>query len=90
LFKSDFSGTVNIGSEEMISINDFVHLVAKISAKKVVVKNIDGPTGVRGRCSDNRMIEEKIGWQPKVTLAQGLRTTYSWIAEQVERAQLSR
>ena len=83
LVKSDFSGPVNIGSEEMISINEFTKLVAEISGKKVVIKNIEGPTGVRGRSSDNRLVEEKLGWQPNNDLRSGVEKTYSWINSQV-------
>jgi len=82
LVKSDFTGPVNIGSEEMIAINDFTKLVAEISGKGVSIKNIDGPTGVRGRSSDNRLIAEKVGWQPKFDLRRGMTETYRWVAAQ--------
>lgn len=68
MMQGEFQGPVNIGSEEMISINDFTHLIAEVSGKKVQIKNIEGPTGVRGRSSDNRMVSEKVGWLPKLTL----------------------
>lgn len=83
MMKGEFVGPVNIGSEEMISINDFAHLVAQISNKAVNIKNIDGPTGVRGRCSDNRIIEQQLGWKPQFDLRAGISLTYNWIAEQV-------
>lgn len=86
LVKSDFSGPINIGSEEMISINDFTKLVANISGKQVNIRNIEGPTGVRGRCSDNRLIEEKLGWKPNYDLRSGVEKTYQWIAGQVAMA----
>lgn len=84
LMKSSFVGPVNIGSEEMISINEFTHLVARISGKKIAVKNISGPTGVRGRCSDNRIIEAELGWKPKFDLERGIKETFQWISKQVE------
>jgi nucleoside-diphosphate-sugar epimerase len=83
--ESDFSGPVNIGSEEMITINDLAKLVMDIAGKKLNIKNIDGPTGVRGRNSDNDLIREKLGWEPKLDLRQGLERTYPWIAEQVAK-----
>ncbi len=82
LVSSDFTGPVNIGSEEMISINDFVGLVCKVSGKNVEIKNIEGPTGVRGRSSDNDLIREKLGWKPQNSLEQGVVKTYGWILEQ--------
>ncbi len=86
LMESDFSGPVNIGSEEMISINDFAKLAIEISGKKLVIKNIEGPTGVRGRNSDNKLIKEKLGWTPSAPLKLGMERTYSWINEQVLNA----
>jgi GDP-D-mannose 3', 5'-epimerase len=82
LMESDFSGPVNIGSEEMISINDFAKLIAEISGKNITIKNIKGPEGVRGRNSDNDLIQEKLGWAPSHTLKEGITKTYHWIAEQ--------
>jgi nucleoside-diphosphate-sugar epimerase len=79
LVDSDFTGPVNIGSEEMVSINELAAIIFKISGKKLTVKNIPGPEGVRGRNSDNALIEEKLGWKPKYDLAMGLRKTYDWI-----------
>lgn len=84
LMESDFAGPVNIGSEEMIAINDFVQLVGEVSGKTVSIKNIEGPTGVRGRSSDNRLIAEKLGWKPNYSLRQGITKTYNWIAEQAQ------
>jgi len=84
LMESDFSGPVNIGSEEMISINDFAKMAIDISGKKLSIKNIDGPTGVRGRNSDNTLIKEKLGWAPSMTLREGMEKTFSWINEQVK------
>lgn len=86
LMDSDFTGPVNIGSEEMISINNLAHLVMDIAGKKLTIKNIAGPVGVRGRNSDNKLIREKLGWEPQWTLRKGLERTYPWILKQVQLA----
>ena len=85
LLRSGFEGPVNIGSEEMVTINQLVQLVADISGKTIEINHIDGPTGVRGRNSDNRLIHEKLGWAPSMTLKAGLEKTYGWIERQVLR-----
>ncbi|MDP1815401.1 MAG: NAD-dependent epimerase/dehydratase family protein [Leadbetterella sp.] len=85
LMESDFSGPVNIGSEEMISINDFAKLIAEISGKKIIINNIPGPEGVRGRNSDNALLQNKLGWSPSKSLREGITKTYHWIAEQAKR-----
>lgn len=85
LLRSGFEGPVNIGSEEMVTINQLVHMVADISGKTIEINHIDGPTGVRGRNSDNRLIAEKLGWAPSMTLKAGLEKTYGWIERQVLR-----
>lgn len=86
LMESDFSGPVNIGSEEMISINDFAQMAIDISGKDLSIHNIEGPQGVRGRNSDNTLIGEKLGWQPSQPLRKGMELTYAWISEQVEKS----
>ena len=83
LVESDFSGPVNIGSEEMISINDLAKMVIEISGKNISISNIPGPTGVRGRNSDNKLIGEKLGWQPSRPLKEGMERTYKWISAQL-------
>ena len=85
LMKSDFRGPVNIGSGEMIAINDLAKLIMRISVKNVRIKNIPGPTGVRGRNSDNKLIKEKLGWAPSCSLETGLKKTYPWIENQVHK-----
>ena len=85
LMKSDFTGPVNIGSEEMVSINHLAEMIMNIAGKKLSVKHISGPLGVRGRNSDNRLIEEKLGWKPSAPLIEGLKNTYRWIADMVEK-----
>jgi GDP-D-mannose 3', 5'-epimerase len=84
LMNSEFSGPVNIGSEEMISINDFAKMIVEISGKSVTIKNIKGPEGVRGRNSDNTMIQEKLGWKPSKSLKEGILATYHWINAQAK------
>ena len=74
-----FHGPVNIGADQMISINDTVDLVAQIAGKTIRKKHIDGPTGVRGRNSNNKLIEEKLNWRPSQNLKEGLKETYQWI-----------
>jgi nucleoside-diphosphate-sugar epimerase len=85
LMRSNFTGPVNIGSEEMVTINGLVDMVAVIAGKSVRKRHIVGPTGVRGRTSDNRLIREKLGWSPSNALADGLNPTYQWIRMQVLR-----
>jgi len=85
LTHSDFSGPVNIGSDEMISINNLAEMVIGISGKKVTIKNIPGPLGVRGRNSDNKLIKEKLNWAPSVPLKTGIGKTFTWINEQVKK-----
>lgn len=83
LTRSEFTGPVNIGSEEMVTINGLVDLVADIAGKRVHKNHIPGPTGVRGRNSDNRLIGERLGWKPSQPLRAGLEKTYQWIEQQV-------
>jgi nucleoside-diphosphate-sugar epimerase len=84
LVKSDFIGPVNIGSEEMITINNLAKMAIEISKKQLQIVNISGPLGVRGRNSDNKLIQEKLGWQPSQALSIGMEKTYHWINEQVK------
>jgi GDP-D-mannose 3',5'-epimerase len=83
LTRSNFSGPVNIGSEEMVTINGLVDVVCDIAGKKLEKIHIPGPLGVRGRNSDNRLIAQNLGWQPSQTLRRGLELTYSWVETQV-------
>ncbi len=83
LMDSNFSGPVNIGSEEMVTINELANKVISISRKNLDIKNIVGPEGVRGRNSDNTLIREKLGWDYKQSLLTGLEITYNWISKQV-------
>jgi nucleoside-diphosphate-sugar epimerase len=79
----DFHGPVNLGSEEMVSINQLAAMAMDIAGKKLTIKHIDGPLGVRGRNSDNKLIKEKLGWAPSQPLRTGMEKTYHWVAEQV-------
>ncbi len=84
LMRSHFDAPVNIGSDEMVSINDLARMVIDISGKSLRLKHIDGPLGVRGRTSDNRLISKALGWAPSADLRWGMAQTYAWISEQVE------
>ncbi len=79
----DFHGPVNIGSEEMVTINELAEMVMKVAKKKVGLKHIKGPLGVRGRNSDNKLIKKSLGWAPNYPLIKGLEKTYRWIDGQV-------
>jgi len=87
LVDSDFSGPVNIGSEEMVTINQLAEMVMDIAGKKLSIRHIAGPLGVRGRNSDNHLIEARLGWKPSRSLREGLEKTYSWIQERVRLSQ---
>jgi GDP-D-mannose 3', 5'-epimerase len=89
LVESQFNGPVNIGSEEMVSINQLAEIIMQIAGKRLKIKHIDGPLGVRGRNSDNRLIAAKLGWSPSRPLREGLEKTYRWIDEQVAVARAS-
>jgi len=84
LFKSDYHEPLNIGSEEQVSINQMISIIEEIASYKVR-KNyqLDKPLGVRGRSSDNRLVNKKLDWSPKLNLKQGLELTYSWIHDQI-------
>ena len=86
LMRSEVCGPLNIGSEEKVTINQMVDMVADIAGKKIHKRHIPGPLGVRGRTSDNRLIREKLDWAPRESLQAGLEKTYAWIAQQVEQS----
>jgi len=85
LMRSDFSGPVNIGSEEMVTINGLARMIMQAADKEVAVRNVPGPLGVRGRNSDNRLIRTRLSWAPSQPLIEGLKVTYRWIERQVLR-----
>jgi nucleoside-diphosphate-sugar epimerase len=82
---SDFSGPINIGSEEMVTVNKLAEMVMGIAGKKLSINHINGPLGVRGRNSDNTLIKTKLGWVPSAPLINGLKKQYQWIEEQVNK-----
>ncbi len=85
MMNSDFLGPVNIGSEEMVTINELVDIAAKVAKKTIYKNHIDGPLGVRGRNSNNDLVREKLGWDYSQTLEEGIRKTYEWIKWQTVR-----
>tara|TARA_R100001443_G_scaffold12706_1_gene22400 strand:- start:462 stop:1457 length:996 start_codon:yes stop_codon:yes gene_type:complete len=84
LMASDFKDPVNIGSEEMISINDLGKMIIDISGKECIIDNVEGPLGVMGRNSDNRLIQQKLGWAPSMPLRDGIKKTYEWINNELQ------
>lgn len=82
---SDFQGPVNIGSEEMVTINGLVDIAMAAAGKRLDTRHIEGLQGVRGRNSDNALIREKLGWNPSMRLSEGISKTYSWISDQLDR-----
>lgn len=89
LVRSDFTGPVNIGSEEMVTIDQLAEMIMDIAGKRLTIKHIPGPQGVRGRKSDNRLIFEKLCWKPTQPLRIGLEKTYKWIEDQVRKSFMS-
>jgi GDP-D-mannose 3', 5'-epimerase len=89
LMDSDFTGPVNIGSEEMVTINQLAAMVMDIAGKRLSLRHVPGPLGVRGRNSDNRLIGQRLGWQPSRPLREGMQRTYAWIRSQVESHKLA-
>ncbi|MCC6323474.1 NAD-dependent epimerase/dehydratase family protein [Candidatus Nomurabacteria bacterium] len=83
LMQSDFTGPVNIGSDEMVTINQLAQMTMGIANKKLSIKHIPGPLGVRGRNSDNKLIKEKLNWAPNTPLTDGIKKTYEWIEKQI-------
>ncbi|MGA2962384.1 MAG: NAD-dependent epimerase/dehydratase family protein [Candidatus Korobacteraceae bacterium] len=89
LMESNFGGPVNIGSEEMITINGLAEMAMAIAGKKLRIRHIPGPLGVRGRNSDNRLILQQLGWAPSARLEDGMRQTYGWIEQNVKERRAS-
>ena len=84
LMNSTWTGPVNIGSTEKISINNLAYLIMDIAGKKLKIKNVPGPMGVMGRNSDNKLIQERLGWAPSKPLRYGMEKLYAWIEKQVK------
>ncbi|MFA6077243.1 MAG: NAD-dependent epimerase/dehydratase family protein [Candidatus Paceibacterota bacterium] len=85
LMDSDFTGPVNIGSDEMVTINQLAEVAMSVANKKLSIKHISGPLGVRGRNSDNALIKQKLNWAPNAPLTEGIEKTYTWIEKQVAK-----
>lgn len=85
LMRSGCPDPINIGSEEMVTIYELAQMIIRVSGKDLSIRCIDGPQGVRGRKSDNRLIKEQLSWQPERPLIEGIEPTYRWIAEQVAK-----
>ena len=89
LMESDCSEVLNIGSEEMVTINRLAEMIAGHAQKSISLKHIDGPIGVMGRNSENSLVSKSIGWSPNVTLLEGLSKTYRWIESEVAKVEVS-
>ena len=83
LMDSDYDQPINIGSEEMISINELAQMAIRISGKNLFIENVTGPLGVRGRNSDNKIMRVVLSWEPAMELETGMRKSFAWIAGQV-------
>jgi GDP-D-mannose 3', 5'-epimerase len=83
LMRSDFAEPLNLGQDRMVTINELADMIARIAGIDIVKKHIPGPTGVRGRNSDNTLLRDVLGWEPQISLEEGLGRTYSWIEQQV-------
>ena len=82
---SDFMGPVNIGSDEMVTIDRLAEMVMEAADKKLLIRHIQGPLGVRGRNSDNRLIQRELAWKPSMKLKEGLAVTYTWIKDEIRK-----
>merc|ERR1712066_453131 len=85
IMMSDCAEPLNLGTEEMVTMNQFAELAMSFDGRTLPIKHIPGPQGVRGRNSDNTMIKAKLGWEPAIALADGLKITYFWIKEQIDK-----
>jgi GDP-D-mannose 3',5'-epimerase len=83
LMRSDFSEPLNLGQDRMVSINELAHMVARIAGIPITKRHVPGPQGVRGRNSDNTLLRQVLGWEPEISLEQGLRRTYEWIEDKL-------
>jgi nucleoside-diphosphate-sugar epimerase len=84
LMRSDFSEPINLGQDRMVTINQLAEMIAEIAGIKIKIKHVEGPQGVRGRNSDNSKLRETLGWEPKISLEEGLKSTYKWVEEQLK------
>jgi nucleoside-diphosphate-sugar epimerase len=83
LMRSDYAFPLNLGQDRMVTINQLADIVSEIAGIKITIKHIPGPQGVRGRNSDNTRLREVLGWEPQISLEEGLKRTYTWIEQQV-------
>ncbi|MBV9242812.1 MAG: GDP-mannose 4,6-dehydratase, partial [Acidobacteria bacterium] len=83
LMQSDHHEPLNLGQDRMVSINQLADLIAEIAGVRISKRHVEGPQGVRGRNSDNTLLKSVLGWEPEISLENGLRRTYAWIEEQV-------
>ncbi len=90
LMRSDFREPLNLGQDRMVTINQLADIVGEVAGIKVAKKHIDGPMGVRGRNSDNTLLKKVLGWEPAISLEDGLARTYSWIEEQIRAKESSK
>ena len=89
LMNSDHTEVMNIGSEEMVTINRLAEMIAEHAGKNIFLSHIDGPIGVMGRNSDNTLVKKSLGWSPKVSLTEGLARTYDWIESEVAKLKVT-
>lgn len=85
LMRSDYHEPLNLGQDRMVTINQLAGIIAEIAGIQITIKHIEGPQGVRGRNSDNTKLREVLGWEPQISLEEGLRITYQWIEKEVEK-----
>src|SRR5690606_17145496 len=88
LMQSNFAEPLNLGQDRMLSINDLADIIANIAGISITKKHIEGPQGVRGRNSDNSLLRDVLGWEPEISLEDGLAKTYQWIEQQVQESTL--
>jgi GDP-D-mannose 3', 5'-epimerase len=89
LMASDYCDPLNLGQDRLITVNELADLVASIAGIKIVKKHVSGPQGVRGRNSDNTRLRQVLGWEPQISLEEGLAKTYEWIEKQVRNMQMA-
>ena len=90
LMRSEFREPINLGQDRMVSINELADIIANIAGVTITKKNVNGPQGVRGRNSDNNRLRSVLGWEPQISLEEGLRTTYAWIEQEVSKSLAAR
>jgi len=89
LIQSNFYDPINLGQDRMVTINQLTDIIAHVAGVEIVKKHVPGPQGVRGRNSDNDLLRNVLGWEPEISLEEGLGNTYIWIVEQVRESLLA-